>query len=423
MISDTGRDTRPDRVRLGVVGLGAVAQAVHLPLLDRLSDHFAIASICDLSPSLVERLGDRYRVGGRGRFTDAGALIAAGTVDAVAVLSSGAHGSITAAALDAGLTAFVEKPLALSLREADALAAHGGIERLQVGYMKLYDPAVERASEAIAKANASGAAIRAIEVTVLHPTSARQLAHSRLLPPATDIPAAILDRLNADLRALYEEALGAAAAELGPLYGQILLGSVIHDLALIRVFGGHPVAIDAVDAWPAGAWPPSVGITGRLPSEARIDIRWHFLPDYPAYREIVRVVLDDRTVELEFPAPYLLHAPTRLTVVEREGPDRRDVVATSVREAFEEELLAFHRLVVDGSAPRAGIAEARADVVTCQLIARRRAELLGIDVGGEAAAGAPAAGRHTADHRHTADQRHSADPGHTTDPRPVGAEA
>ena len=385
MISDASRDARPDRVRLGVVGLGAVAQAVHLPLLDRLADHFLVSAVCDLSPALVDRIGERYRVPEADRFTAVDALVASGAVDAVAILSSGSHGSVTVAALDAGLPAFVEKPLALTLGETDELAAHGGAGRLQVGYMKLYDPAVLRASEAIATARASGATIRAIEVTVLHPASERQLWQSRLLPPPADIPEAVLEPLVAEVRWLQGVALGPASAELGPLYSSILLGSIIHDLALIRTFDGDPVAIDNVDTWPDGEWPPSLGITGRLASATRIAIRWHFLPRYAAYREIVRVVLDDRTVELEFPAPYLLHAPTRLTLTEPDGDARRDTEVTSVREAFEEELLAFHRLVVDGTRPRAGIAEARADVVTCQLIARRRAEQLGLVIGGEAA--------------------------------------
>jgi len=54
--------TGPDRVRLGVLGLGAVAQAVHLPLLERLRDAFEIRAIADVSGQLVNAIGDRYRV-------------------------------------------------------------------------------------------------------------------------------------------------------------------------------------------------------------------------------------------------------------------------------------------------------------------------------------------------------------------------
>ena len=47
-----GRPT--DRVRLGIAGLGVVAQAVHLPLIERLREAYAIAAIADLSPTLTD---------------------------------------------------------------------------------------------------------------------------------------------------------------------------------------------------------------------------------------------------------------------------------------------------------------------------------------------------------------------------------
>ena len=73
----------PDRVRVGVVGLGAVAQAVHLPLLDRLGDRFEISAIADLSPSLVETIGERYRVPAARRFLSSDAMLGAGGIDAL----------------------------------------------------------------------------------------------------------------------------------------------------------------------------------------------------------------------------------------------------------------------------------------------------------------------------------------------------
>ena len=162
----------------------------------------------------------------------------------------------------------------------------------------------------------ASAPIRSIEVRVLHPTSERQLAHARLLPPPTDIPPETIARLGAEGERLQAAALGPAAPTLGHLYSNIVLGSIVHELALIRAFAGDPIGIDAVDVWPDGVWPPSVSIDGRLAGDARFAIRWHFLPDYPAYREEVRVVTEQATIELEFPSPYLLHAPTDLRIAE-----------------------------------------------------------------------------------------------------------
>jgi predicted dehydrogenase len=378
----------PDRVRVGVLGLGAVAQAVHLPLLDRLAERFRIAAIADLSPSLVEVIGERYRVAPGGRFTSLDGLLSSPDIDALMILTSGSHGDAIIAGLDRGVAVFAEKPLAWTLLEADAIAARLAADersRLQVGYMKLYDPAVVEGLDVAADVGRVGP-IRSIEVRVLHPTSESQLAHARLLPPPTDIPAGTIERLRDEGDRLQAAAVGPAAATLGRLYSNIVLGSIVHELALIRAFAGDPVGIDAVDVWPDEVWPPSVSIDGRLAGGGRFAIRWHFLPDYPAYREEVRVITEQASIELEFPSPYLLHTPTDLRVAERSSGGRRDTRFRSVAEAFEEELLAFHRLVVDGTAPKAGIVEGRADIVTSQRIIARRATQTGLPVEIEAPA-------------------------------------
>jgi len=378
----------PDRVRVGILGLGAVAQAVHLPLLDRLADRFRIAAVADLSPGLVDAIGERYRVDPGARFADLDGLLSSRDIDALMILTSGSHGDAITAGLDRGVAVFAEKPLAWTLGEADAIAARLAADeraRLQVGYMKLYDPAVVEGLAVAAEVGRVGP-IRSIEVRVLHPTSEGQLAHARLLPPPADIPPETIVRLRDEGDRLQEMAVGPAAATLGRLYSNIVLGSIVHELALIRAFAGDPVHIDAVDVWPDEVWPPSVSIDGRLAGGGRFAIRWHFLPDYPAYREEVRVVTERCSIELEFPSPYLLHAPTDLRVAELTGDGRRDTRFRSVAEAFEEELLAFHRLVVDGTAPAAGVVEGRADIVTSQRIIARRAAQVGLPVQIEAPA-------------------------------------
>jgi predicted dehydrogenase len=255
--------------------------------------------------------------------------------------------------------------------------------------MKLYDPAVEQAVIAAADRDRVGA-IRSIEVRVLHPSSARQLAHTHLLPPPTDIPSSILSGFRADDARHHEAALGPAGVSFGRLYADVVLGSIVHDLAVMRAFAGNPVAIDAVDVWPSDAWPPSVSIDGRLDGGARFAIRWHYLPDHPAYREEVRVITDDAAIELEFPSPYLLHTPTRLRVSRLQGIDRADTDFRSVTEAFEQELLAFHALVVDGAVPKAGVADGRADIVTSQRVIARLAAQQGLPIETEVdAAGDP----------------------------------
>ena len=374
------------RVRLGIAGLGAVAQAVHLPLIERLRDAFEISAIADLSPSLTDAIGDRFRVPAGRRFGTVEELIGAAGIDGLAVLTSGSHAPQVDAALDADLPVFAEKPLAYTLAEMDDIDRRlraGGTPRLMLGYMKLYDPAV---IHALAAASERGyGEPRAIEVTVLHPSGESQLEHARLLRAPTDIPTDVRAALSEAAARLQRDALGAAAAEaFGPLYTDILLGSVVHELALVRAFAGDPTGIDGLWVWPDGAWPPSLEMTGSLPAR-RVSIRWHYLPDYAAYRELVRVVYDAVTIELEFPSPYLLHRPTILRITTPDDGGRLDEVWTSIDEAFETELLAFHAMVTEGRPPAAGAAEGRADIVTCQRAIAALAQARGVGIGGEAA--------------------------------------
>jgi myo-inositol 2-dehydrogenase / D-chiro-inositol 1-dehydrogenase len=388
MTSQSPAGRPADRVRLGIAGLGAVAQAVHLPLIERLRDAYSIEAIADLSATLTAAIGERFRVPRERRFGTVDELLAAPEIDAVAILTSGSHAPAVDAALEAGLPVFSEKPLAFTREEMDGIDGRlrgAATARLHLGYMKLYDPAVMR-GVALAAQRGYGPP-RAIEVTVLHPTGESQLEFAHLLSPPSDVPAAVRERLTESSLGLQRDALGDAAAEaFGPLYTDILLGSVVHELALVRAFGGDPTAVDGAWVWPDGAWPPSFEMTGPLPSDGRVSIRWHFLPEYAAYREVIRVIYERVSIELEFPSPYLMHRPTILRVTSPEGNGRNDEVWTSIAEAFETELIAFHAMVVSGTAPAAGATEGRADIVTCQRAIAALARSHGVEIGGEAAA-------------------------------------
>lgn len=359
-------------MKIALVGCGAVTQAVYVPLLSRRRDLFEVTAVCDLSRTLADAAADR--LGAPGRYTSLDAMLDAGGFEAVLVLASGSHGDTVRRALEAGHAVLCEKPLALTRAEVAALPEG----RLMVGYMKQYDPAVRRAA-ALLEELGGPERIRSVEVTVLHPSGDAQLAFANLTR-ARDVPADLLAALRESEDALVTRALGdKAPAPVRDLYA-ILLGSICHDLSLLRTFTGPPAEITHVETW--GEAPGSVEISGRLPAAGRFSIRWHYLEDYPAYRETVAIHHDAGTLELVFPSPYLMNAPTVLTVVSG-GESRTEW--REVTEAFEVQLAAFHAFVQDGAAPFTDRAGALEDIVTAQRIAARYAVQHDLPIGGEAA--------------------------------------
>lgn len=369
-------------VRLGIVGLGAVAQLVYEPILSRRRDLFHIAGVAELSATVRDTVGERLCVPPAHRHDSVAELLDAGEVEALLVLSSGSHGAVVDTVTAEGIPALVEKPLAWTHEELDRLA---GRERLiQVGYMKRFDPAYQRLAGLLAEA---AAPIRAVEVTVLHPSDARQIAfRGGELARATDLSSATSSDLEARSSALREKALGDAAGTLGWVYSEVLLGSLIHDLAVLRPLVGDPLRISWARLWP-DHWGPdrlSVGCDADLADDVQLSIRWHYLPDYPRYRETVRIHTEEGSYTLVFPSPYVLHAPTELTVTTAAGEYPEARRSLSHVEAFEAQLESFHAVVTGGRAPTIGIDEARADITTCQRIASDLASNLMLPLGGEA---------------------------------------
>ncbi|MEV1287472.1 Gfo/Idh/MocA family oxidoreductase [Micromonospora sp. NPDC049679] len=375
-----------ERIRIAVAGLGVIARTVHLPLLQRRADLFDLVALCDLSPSRVAELGARYGVEPTQRHTDAATMLARGGFDAVLLSTSGPHGELAALALTAGVPVLCEKPLAYTRAEAARLTElTAGSPRLMVGYMKQYDPAVAEAGRLLDEIGGA-AQVHAVEVTVLHAGGATQLAFANLPPDPRDVPPEWATRLRAAEDRLLDAAVGDDAVAR-TLY-RIMVNSVCHDLSLLRLFTGAPATVDHVATWPAAAdarVEPSVELSGRLPGGARYGVRWFNLPDYPAYRETVTLHHARGSLELVFPSPYLLNAPTTLTAVDGHGGGERRSAFRSVAEAFERQLLAFHAMVTAGTPPLSGIAEGLADVVTSQQVVRRFGELTGTAIGGEAA--------------------------------------
>ena len=111
-------------VKLGLIGCGRVAETRHLPALQNLAGAEVVA-MADLDPERLRRVADRFHV--KQRYTNFVALLDDSSIEAVAVcVPVQFHVEIALAALEAGKHVLIEKPLALSLEEANRLIERAG---------------------------------------------------------------------------------------------------------------------------------------------------------------------------------------------------------------------------------------------------------------------------------------------------------
>jgi len=376
------------RIRVGVVGLGLITQGVHLPNLETLRADFEVTHVCDASPSLAHAVAAGLP-GEVTASTDWRAVVADPRVEAVMILTPGSHGETAAAALRAGKHVFAEKPLAHSraeIAELIALAQEQGLV-LQVGTMKAHDDIIEPARSAIDRIGS----LRVVRVTVLHPTDECQFEHVELIPATSPDPD-VVQAGRTYTEARNEEAMGDSAVGVRLLYADVLLGSVVHEMALLRALGlGLPQSWDFVSVDPTlsddrAPEPPRIMAIGQLPGGAQLQLSWNWVPDYPEYDEEVKVIGSAGRVTISMPGPYLSDHRAHLVVETASGGIRhRDEITSGFTTAFVRELQAFASSVHEGTPVRCTAEGALEDVTCLQQLAAQAGRQAGLRVGGEAA--------------------------------------
>lgn len=129
-----------DKVRIGVVGVGWVAQVIHLPILMKLPEASVVA-VCDKDKARVKLVGEKFGI--TRQYTDVDQMLTQNGLDAVVVCTStDAHQEATLAALRAGKDVLVEKPIARTYQEALAMAtaARESKRKLMVGMNHRFRP-------------------------------------------------------------------------------------------------------------------------------------------------------------------------------------------------------------------------------------------------------------------------------------------
>ena len=129
-----------EKVRVAVVGVGWIAQVVHIPILLK-SEEADLVAVCDKDRSKARLVAEKFGI--KKVYTDLSQMLGAEQLDAVIVCTStDGHKEVTLAALRAGKDVLVEKPIARTYAEAleMANAAKETKRKLMVGMNHRFRP-------------------------------------------------------------------------------------------------------------------------------------------------------------------------------------------------------------------------------------------------------------------------------------------
>lgn len=332
------------RLSLGVIGLGEVAQVVHLPALRSLPDLFEVTAVCDISPGLLRRVGDSYGVSRR--YADFTEMLDDNHLDCVLVLNSDEyHADAVVAALDRGVHVLVEKPMCLSPREAQAIIAardRSG-SRVMVGYMRRYAPAFV---EATTRLDALGP-INYVRVHDIIGRNQLIIDQTILVDRPSDLPRSALEQRWAKGRALVADALGEVPDVLAGAY-RLLCGLGSHDLSALRELIGRPRGVAAARQWRDGQF-----IAALLEYDDFLVTYETGVDEQLRFDAHIEVYGERSSMRVQYDTPYIRHFPTLLVTEETRGDGLyRSVARPHLKDPYTYELEYFHEVVTRGGRPK-----------------------------------------------------------------------
>ncbi len=345
------------RVRVGVVGLGEVGQIIHLPILESLADRYHVTTICDVSPTLLAAMGERYGIPEDARHLDYRELVVRDDVDVVFVINSTEyHAECALAAIAGGKHVLIEKPVCLTIAEAEAICRArdaAGVE-VMIGYMRRFAPAF---LEAVAHLQQFDT-IRYVRVRDIIGHNRLFIDQSSAVIYPTDIPDDLKrDRQDRNHR-MTREAIGEVLPELARSYG-LLAGLSSHDLSAMReLLGGPPKRVISAAQWHGGGFLTVLMDYGDFAAylETGADGQRRFDAHIEVYGPSI-------SVKVQYDTPYIRHLPTTLTISREDGESHSElVIRPTYKDPYTCELEALHDVIQNGAPVKTSVEDSMEDL-------------------------------------------------------------
>jgi predicted dehydrogenase len=376
-------------VNVGLIGCGLVAQIVHIPTLNFMSDFFRITYLCDVSQQSLEHCQQIVNRVSNPKITkSAEELCSSSDVDVVFVLSSTEfHVPHAVLALKYEKIAFVEKPMALNERDlkliADAEKASKGT--VMVGYMRRYATAfIDAVKEIGGMDQVRYATVRDIigKNDLFIPQSGMfYKAFSDFSEGDLDEKKQTSDEQNRQgLEVDLDIPLTEASVAMWTLVGN--LGA--HDISAMREAFGMPTSVlgcslsFANTFWrlvQASIHDPMLYLTSRNSAIFQYPgFTVHYesgIHDVPMFDAHIEVFSRSKQVKVKWDTPFIKGLPVTMIVredVDGSGALRETVTTKTYEDPYTLELREFYALAAEGKPTKTTVEDAAQDLKIFQMI-------------------------------------------------------
>jgi len=142
----------PDKLKVGIVGCGAIAGIRHIPAFLKLGKKVVLQAVCDKNESLATETARKNAI--PGVYTDISKMLSQEKLDIVDICTPPQiHAQLTIEALESGCHVILEKPMALKTTDCDSMIASAQKKnaKLCIIHNQLFYPPVIKARELVDK--------------------------------------------------------------------------------------------------------------------------------------------------------------------------------------------------------------------------------------------------------------------------------
>ncbi|KAJ3546737.1 hypothetical protein NMY22_g1936 [Coprinellus aureogranulatus] len=324
-------------LRVGVVGAGEVAQVTHLPTLGLLSHLFKVVALCDVSQKQLDHCAVKFHIAKEDLYTDSAQLVGREDVDLA---------SVAIQAADAGKHVFIEKPMTLTVEDAEQVIAAQKRNNviIWVGYMRRYAAAFVEAVKIVhSMKKIEYARIR--DIIGFNHLFVNQ---SGFFPVRfTDAPASAKEEFASRSKAAAEATLGPERAPNPTAVSawRLLCSLGSHDFSAMRELLGPPKRVLAAGGH--DTWITALFDYGDF--VATYETGHDSVGSFDAHLEVYG---DGKRVRVDYDTPYVKGLPITLTVAETDqsGAYTERVIRPTYEDCYTLQYKALHEAIV-GNGP------------------------------------------------------------------------